>query len=76
MGGAQPDEQAIKPVRVLMEADWGQPVIEELRRRGHAVEVGMSAIDVRYGGYQGIFRHAGGWAAGSESRQDGCAAGY
>lgn len=50
-------------------------VIDELRRRGHAIE---SEHVSQYGGYQAIWRDpmTGMYAGATERRKDGCALGY
>jgi len=60
---------------VKVETGFPAASLEELRRRGHRVEV---ANDGGYGGYQAIGRNPdnGVWIGASESRKDGHAAGY
>jgi gamma-glutamyltranspeptidase/glutathione hydrolase len=60
---------------VYLETGFPPASVEELRRRGHRVEV---ANDGNYGGYQAIARDPGHgiWVGASESRKDGHAAGY
>ena len=58
---------------VRLEKGFPAAAIEELRRRGHQVEV---ANDGGYGGYQAIRKDGEVWVGASESRKDGHAAGY
>ena len=57
---------------VLAEEGIGDGVIAELTNRGHRVQ----RVARNGGGYQGILIEGGVLRGGSESRSDGCAAGY
>ena len=58
-----------------LESGVGQDVRQELIRRGHRL---VEANGVVFGGYQAIWRDpaTGVYFGASESRKDGCAAGY
>jgi oxamate amidohydrolase len=82
-------QQAIAAPRWLLGRTWGQAtdtlklearfapaVVDELKRRGHAVEV-IGALDETVGHAGGIARHANGaLEAGFDPRSDGGAAGF
>jgi gamma-glutamyltranspeptidase / glutathione hydrolase len=77
VGGAEPNGSAA-PITVRLERGWRPEVAKALDAAGYHVEVGVNAPDVRFGGYQGIQRYpdTGYFAAGSEMRSDGGAAGF
>jgi gamma-glutamyltranspeptidase/glutathione hydrolase len=58
---------------VALEAGVPEEVRRELVRRGHRVEDKPPSF---FGGYQAVARKGGVLAGASESRKDGCAAGY
>ncbi len=58
---------------VALEAGVAEEVRRELIRRGHRVEEAPPSF---FGGYQAVARNSGVLAGASESRKDGCAAGY
>ena len=60
---------------VRLESEVPLEVRQELMRRGHRLAEVNSAY---YGGYQAIWRDpaTGVYAGATESRKDGCAAGY
>jgi gamma-glutamyltranspeptidase/glutathione hydrolase len=60
--------------KVLAESGFPDAVLDKLRAKGHMVERGEGG----FGGYQGILIRwdEGVLEAGSESRNDGAAAGY
>jgi gamma-glutamyltranspeptidase/glutathione hydrolase len=60
--------------RVALEPGFEPGVVEELRRRGHEVEVDSS--DLRFGGAQIVLRTEDGYCAASDHRKDGQAVGY
>ena len=63
-------------VTLKLEARFAPAVIDELKRRGHAVEV-IGALDETVGHAGGIARHANGaLEAGFDPRSDGGAAGF
>jgi gamma-glutamyltranspeptidase/glutathione hydrolase len=82
-------QQAIAAPRWLLGRTWGQAsdtlklearfdpaLVQELKRRGHAVEM-LQALDEAVGHAGGIARHANGaLEAGYDPRSDGAAAGY
>lgn len=59
---------------VFLESAYAPAVVETLRAKGHRISVEPGA----FGGYQAVMRRSGkrGYAAASESRKDGHAAGY
>jgi len=59
-------------LKVALEPGFDQAVIDELKGRGHQVQVG----GVSFGGAQLILRLADGYCAGSDHRKDGQAVGY
>lgn len=61
--------------RIRLEADIPAAVGEALRARGHDVEV-RPRDSLEFGGGQLVWRMADGWAAASDPRRDGCAAGF
>jgi gamma-glutamyltranspeptidase/glutathione hydrolase len=60
--------------RVALEDGFSTGVIEELRRRGHELELG--APEHLFGGAQLIVRLQDGYCAGSDHRKEGHAAGF
>ena len=78
-GGRQPNGVNLDGLGVvLVEPGINDPVVEELVRRGHRVELNTNWITGFVGGYQGIHYDAdnGVYVGGSEPRTDGCASGY
>ena len=61
------------PGMVAVESGMSADVIEDLKARGHNVEI---APDARFGGGQLIYRLEDGYCGASDSRKDGQAAGY
>ena len=59
--------------RVLLERGWSDGVIENLRSRGHEIEI---ADPGEFGGAQLIQKLPDGYAAASDHRKDGHAAGF
>ena len=59
--------------RVAIEPGVSEATLAELRRRGHEL---VDAATVDFGGAQLVMRLARGWAAASEPRKDGHAAGH
>jgi gamma-glutamyltranspeptidase/glutathione hydrolase len=58
---------------IALEPEWGDDVVRGLERRGHSVR----RLDRSwFGGAQAAYRLNGGYAAASEPRKDGMAAGY
>ncbi|MCU0722158.1 MAG: gamma-glutamyltransferase family protein [Planctomycetes bacterium] len=60
--------------KVAVEPGFGPGVVEELRRRGHEVEVDPS--ELRFGGAQIVLKTESGYCAASDHRKDGQAAGF
>jgi gamma-glutamyltranspeptidase/glutathione hydrolase len=60
-------------LNVVVEPSISDSVIAGLRALGHEVRLGAAGS---FGGSQAIIRLAKGYAAGSDSRKDGQAAGY
>ncbi len=60
---------------LYLESGIPEEVRRELVRRGHRI---ASAMPIVFGGYQAVARDpvTGFWSGASESRKDGCAAGY
>jgi gamma-glutamyltranspeptidase/glutathione hydrolase len=74
-GSSSPTGTVMKTGGVLyLESGVSRDVRRELVRLGHAVSETIGS----YGGYQAIARdpESGVWSGASESRKDGCAAGY
>ena len=59
--------------RVAIEPGVSEEVLEELRRRGHEL---VDASNVAFGGAQLVMKLERGWAAASDPRKDGHAAGH
>jgi gamma-glutamyltranspeptidase/glutathione hydrolase len=75
-GSSEPTGTEMRDGGVLhIEEGVPQAVIEELRRRGHAIETEPAGA---YGGYQAIWRDpaTGAYAGATEKRKDGCALGF
>jgi gamma-glutamyltranspeptidase / glutathione hydrolase len=77
VGGPQP-AGSTGDILIRLESGWGDAVARDLRRRGHRVAVGLPDPTVRYGGFQAIEFDikTGIYAAASDMRQDGMAAGF
>jgi gamma-glutamyltranspeptidase/glutathione hydrolase len=61
--------------RIRLEAGVAPEVASELASYGHRVEV-ADAASIEFGGGQLVWRLDDAWAAASDSRRDGCAAGF
>jgi gamma-glutamyltranspeptidase / glutathione hydrolase len=73
-GSSEPTGERMRDGGIVrLERGFPPEAIEELKRRGHRVEV---VNDGGFGGYQAIRKDDGAWAGASESRKDGHAAGY
>ena len=75
-GSSEPTGTVMKDGGVLhIEDGLPEPVLEELKRRGHRIE--KQAVG-SYGGYQAIWRDpaTGVYSGATERRKDGCALGY
>jgi gamma-glutamyltranspeptidase / glutathione hydrolase len=59
--------------RVMVERGWTESTLQELRKRGHAIEFAAAS---EFGGAQLIQRVGDSYAAGSDHRKDGHAAGF
>jgi gamma-glutamyltranspeptidase/glutathione hydrolase len=60
-------------LRVALETPLGDPTRDALKALGHEI---ADERQTQFGGAQAIVRLAKGWAAGSDPRKDGHAAGY
>jgi gamma-glutamyltranspeptidase/glutathione hydrolase len=75
-GSSEPTGTVMKDGGILhLEPGVSPDVVEELKRRGHTIQ--PEAVG-QYGGYQAIWRDpkTGMYIGATESRKDGCAAGY
>lgn len=72
-GGSDPDGREPRESEVIVEEGFDAKIMRELAERGHTVR-----IDKRpeFGAYQAVARLPSSWAAASDSRKDGMAAGY
>lgn len=76
-GSNHPDSSVAAQAGIVWHEPASAPgVITALQARGHDVRPASDPVQHFMGGYQCIRREPGGWTGASESRFDGCAAGY